>query len=84
MKLFAGIESFADEFAAFGQEALASAVRETIRRVRDEEREFWDRPLTIREASEWGGTANHSYDGLRKSARSRWHLGGRSGGGTYP
>ena len=34
MKMFVGLESFADELSAFGQEDIVCAVRETIRRAR--------------------------------------------------
>ncbi len=66
MKMFVGLESFADELAAFGQEDVARAVRETIRRVREEEREFWNAPLTVPEAAEWGG---YSESQLRRLAK---------------
>ena len=55
MTLLAGIEAFADELVAFGQADVASAVRETIRRVRDEWQAHWDLPLTVHEAAQWGG-----------------------------
>ncbi len=55
MKLFAGNESFADELSAFGQEDIACAVRETIRRAREELQEFWDESVTVSDAAAWGG-----------------------------
>ena len=50
-----GIETHADELAAFGQEPTATAVRETIRRACEVRRAYWNAPLTIHEAVEWGG-----------------------------
>lgn len=44
MNLFVGLESFADELSAFGQEDIACAVRETTRRAREELQE-WDSQL---------------------------------------
>ncbi len=66
MKMFVGLESFAGELAAFGREDIACVIRETIRRVREEEREFWNTPLTVREAAEWGG---YSESQLRRLAK---------------
>ena len=40
MKMFVDLESFADELTEFGQDDLACAVRETIRRAREELQEW--------------------------------------------
>ncbi len=55
MKMFVGLESFADELVAFGQDDIASAVRETIRRAREELQECWDESVTVSDAAAWGG-----------------------------
>ena len=66
VNLFADLESHADELAAFGQEPTATAVRETIRRACEARRAYWNAPLTIHEAAEWGG---YSESQLRRLAK---------------
>ena len=55
VNLFSDLESQADELAAFGQEPTATAVRETIRRACEARRAYWNAPLVVHEAAEWGG-----------------------------
>ncbi len=55
VNLFADLELHADELSAFGQEPTATAVRETIRRACEARRAYWNAPLAVPEAAEWGG-----------------------------
>ena len=68
MKLFDDLESFADELTEFGQDDLACAVRETIRRARQELQRFWDEPLTVSEAAAWGDYSESQLRRLVKDA----------------
>ena len=68
MKLFDDLESFAAELTEFGQDDLACAVRETIRRARQELQRFWDEPLTVSEAAAWGDYSESQLRRLVKDA----------------
>jgi hypothetical protein len=53
--LFAALEASAAELEAFGAPDAAQGLREAIRRARAELEAWWNTPLSLADAGEWGG-----------------------------
>jgi hypothetical protein len=53
--LFAALEALAAELEAFGALEGAHALREALQRARSELEAWWNAPLTLADATVWGG-----------------------------
>jgi hypothetical protein len=53
--LFSGLEAEAVHLEAFGALGPARATRETLRLIREQLTVWWNEPLSMADAAEWGG-----------------------------